>query len=216
MTLATVLIVLGAIVLGIFSAIAPLGPVTVLVIQRAMNGDARGALRIGLGRVPAEVLYSALATFGITALLEQFPGARLAIEIVGMVVFFAVGVWLVVQDPNRPADAAAPDEEPPRRRWGDWSGLIISMLNPTLVLSWSAVVAIAVTMIGVEPSLTQKIVFPLGLGLGIALGYVILVEVLRRHGARIEDRFVRGTIRVMGVVFILAPLWNGLRLLGLV
>jgi threonine/homoserine/homoserine lactone efflux protein len=51
--LATTIIVLIGLALGIFSAIMPLGPVTVLVLRRALAGDSSGALRLGMGRVPA-------------------------------------------------------------------------------------------------------------------------------------------------------------------
>ncbi|KIG17222.1 hypothetical protein DB30_03535 [Enhygromyxa salina] len=215
----TASIVLVAIVVGIFSAIAPLGPVTVLVIQRALAGDPGGALKIGIGRVPAELLYCGLATFGIVALLEQVPGARLVIEIVGTLVFLAVGVWLVVQRPEQPtavADGVDPRADHPvdlrGRQWGYWAGFGISILNPTLILSWSAGVAIALSMTELEPTPLHKLLFPLGLGLGIVLGYLILVGILKRYGARLEQKFVRLAIQAMGVVFVVLSVWNGLAL----
>jgi threonine/homoserine/homoserine lactone efflux protein len=211
--LATTIIALLGLGLGIFSAIAPLGPVTVLVLRRAMAGDSSGALRLGLGRVPAESFYCALATFGIVALLDRFPAARTSMELLGTLVFFAVGLWLIVQRPTQPAmmDGQRPPSkaEARARRWGDWSGFIISMLNPTLLLSWSAMVAIGVSMTDFEPTLLDKITFPLALGLGIALGYVILVEFLRRHGARVEHAWVHRSIQAMGLVFVALAVWSG-------
>jgi threonine/homoserine/homoserine lactone efflux protein len=213
----TTLIVLIGVALGIFSAIVPLGPVTVLVLRRALAGDSSGALRLGLGRVPAETFYCALATFGIVALLDRFPGARASVEVLGTVVFLAVGVWLLVQR-STPAPASSGETptaaEARARRWGDWSGFIISMLNPTLLLSWSAMVGVAVSMGGIEPTLLDKIGFPLALGLGIALGYVILVQVLRRYGERVEHAWVHRAIQAMGAVFVGLSLWNGGVLLG--
>jgi threonine/homoserine/homoserine lactone efflux protein len=217
--LVTVWIVLFAIVAGIFSAIAPLGPVTVLVIQRALDGDPSGALKVGVGRVPAECFYCALATFGIVALLEQVPGARLAIEAVGTLVFLAVGIWLVVQKPKRPAPG--PDESddagrPPRaKQWGYRAGFLISILNPTLILSWSAGVAIALSMTELVPTQLQKLLFPIALGVGIVLGYLILVGILKRYGAQLEEKFVRWAIRSMGVIFVVLSGWNGFALVGL-
>jgi threonine/homoserine/homoserine lactone efflux protein len=213
----TTLIVLIGLALGIFSAIVPLGPVTVLVLRRALAGDSSGALRLGLGRVPAETFYCALATFGIVALLDRFPGARASVEVLGTVVFLAVGVWLLVQR-STPAPASSGETptaaEARARRWGDWSGFIISMLNPTLLLSWSAMVGVAVSMGGIEPTLLDKIGFPLALGLGIALGYVILVQVLRRYGERVEHAWVHRAIQAMGAVFVGLSLWTGGVLLG--
>jgi threonine/homoserine/homoserine lactone efflux protein len=214
--LATTVIVLVGLVLGILSAILPLGPVTVLVLRRALAGDSSGALRIGLGRVPAESFYCALATFGIVALLDRFPGARASVEVLGMLMFLAVGVWLLVQQSTPPTTSTqAPTAAEARaRRWGNWSGFIISMLNPTLLLSWSAIVAIAVSMGGIEPTLFEKIAFPIALGLGIAIGYAILVEFLRRYGERVEHAWVHRTIQAMGLVFVGLSLWDAGVLLG--
>lgn len=214
--LATSLIILSGVALGIFSAIMPLGPVTVLVLRRALAGDSSGALRIGMGRVPAESLYCALATFGIVALLDRFPAARTSVEVLGTLVFLAVGVWLLVQRATpTPSSTETPSVAETRaRRWGDWSGFIISMLNPTLLLSWSAIVGIAVSMGGLEPTLLDKIAFPIALGVGIAIGYVILVEFLRRFGERVEHAWVHRTIQAMGAVFVGLAIWNGGVLLG--
>lgn len=207
------MIVLLGLGLGIFSAIMPLGPVTVLVLRRAMAGDPSGALRLGLGRVPAESFYCGLATFGIVALLDRFPAARASIEVLGVLVFLAVGLWLILQRPTQPVvvDATRPESqaEARARRWGDWSGFIVSILNPTLLLSWSAMVAITVSMLDFQPKLFDKIMFPFALGLGIALGYVILVEFLRRHGARVEHAWVHRVIQAMGLVFVVVALWSG-------
>ena len=169
-----------------------------------------------MGRVPAESRYCALATFGIVALLDRFPAARASVEVLGTLVFLAVGVWLLVQRATpTPSSTETPTAAETRaRRWGDWSGFIISMLNPTLLLSWSAIVGIAVSMGGLEPTLLDKIAFPLALGGGIAIGYVILVEFLRRYGERVEHAWVHRTIQAMGAVFVGLAMWNGGVLLG--
>jgi threonine/homoserine/homoserine lactone efflux protein len=214
--LATTFNILVGLALGIFSAIVPLGPVTVLVLRRALAGDAPGALRLGLGRAPVEAFYCGLATFGIVALLDRFPGARASVELLGTVVFLAVGVWLLMQRSTpTPTSTEAPTAAELRaRRWGDWSCFIISMLNPTLLLSWSAIVGVAVSMGGIEPTLLDKLAFPLALGLGIVIGYAILVAVLRRYGERVEHAWVQRAIQAMGGVFVGLSLWNGAALLG--
>ena len=205
------------IVLGILSSILPLGPVTVLVVRRSLAADHRGALKIGLGRVVPECIYCGLAAFGITALLDRFPDVRVGIEGLGTVLFLVIGIWLWVQDPRPPTSATGEEDEASRarrQRWGDWSGFIISALNPTLILSWSAGIAIAMSMLRVEPTTLDKLIFPVALGVGIVLGYLILVDGLRRWGERIGDHLLRWILRAMAVVFILTAIANGLRLVG--
>lgn len=43
--------------LGVFAAIAPIGPVTLMVLRRALQRDYGGAIATGLGRIPPEMVY---------------------------------------------------------------------------------------------------------------------------------------------------------------
>lgn len=225
MDLLLLALVLGGISIGVVIAILPMGPVTVLTIRRGLLGDYGGALRLGLGRAPAEGFYCALAVFGVAALLEQAPGARLALRTLGSVVFLAVGTWLVLQEPKlasslegEGASEVVGEDDPGearRRRFGNWAGFIIAMLNPALIMSWSAGVGIALSMMESRPGLIHKAAFPLSLALGLALGYVVLVGLLRRFGAQVGPRGVRAIFVIMGSLFISLAAWNGLELLGI-
>ena len=210
---------LSAYSIGIVIAILPMGPVTVLTIRRGLLGDFDGALRLGLGRAPAESFYCALATFGVAALLEQAPEARTGLRVLGSIVFFGVGTWLVLQKPKLASEVGAIDPDDPaeirRRKFGSWAGFIIAMLNPALIMSWSAGVGIALSMMDFEPRLIHKLGFPFGLMCGIATGYVILVGLLRRFGAKVGPRVVRGIFVVMGSAFITLALVNAGKLLEL-
>jgi threonine/homoserine/homoserine lactone efflux protein len=170
----TFAVALSGIVVGIFSAALPLGPVTVLVLRRVLSGNPSGALRVGLGRVPAEVLYCALATFGTVTLLDRFPAVRTGVDVSGTLLLLVVGAWLLI-DTVKPQGPAAVEVRA-ARRWGDWAGLIISVLNPSYLLSYAAIVAIGVSLTGRDPTLRDKVVFPLAIGCGVALGYLALVS----------------------------------------
>lgn len=220
MDLYLLVLVLGAYSLGIVVAILPMGPVTVLTIRRGLLGDFHGALRLGLGRAPAESFYCALATFGVAALLEQAPEARMGLRVLGSVVFFGVGLWLVLQKPKLASEVGEVDPDDPaeirRRKFGNWAGFIIAMLNPALIMSWSAGVGIALSMMAFEPQRIHKIGFPFGLMCGIATGYVILVALLRRFGAKVGPRVVRGIFVVMGSTFMTLALVNAAKMLGVI
>lgn len=212
----TVAVVVGGSVLGFLSAVLPLGPVTVLVVHRTLAGDPSGALRFGLGRVPAEMIYCALATFGTVALLDRFPAVRTGIAVLGTVLFLAVGVWLLVAN-TASAGAGTGDAgvavEPGRNRWGFTAGFVVGALNPQYLFSWSAIVAIAVSVAGLQPSMVDRVVFPFAAAAGVTLGYVLLVQFLRRHSARMEGARARRALRALGALLIALALWNAVALI---
>ncbi|MGK2881422.1 MAG: LysE family translocator [Mycobacterium sp.] len=214
----SVAIIGGGVVLGFLSAVLPLGPVTLLVVSRALSGDSSGALRIGLGRVPPEAVYCALATFGTVAALDRYPGVRVGVELLGTALFLAIGLWMIARPPKPPdADFDGGAEVTDRQnRWGDMSGFIVAVLNPQYLFSWSAIVAIAVSMTGLNPSLLDRTLFPFAAALGVAVGYLVLVQLLRRHSGRLEGTWVAGIIRAMGGLLVVLAVWNAVVLVGLV
>lgn len=193
--------------LGFLSAVLPLGPVTVLVVHRTLAGDPAGALRFGLGRVPAEMIYCALATFGTVALLERFPAVRTGIEVLAIAMFLAVGGWLLLARTG-PAPANTDAAAPTRNKWGFTAGFIVGALNPQYLFSWSAIVAIAVSVAGLQPTMVDRVIFPFAAAFGVTLGYMLLVRFLQRRRGHMEGPGVRRVLRGLGVLLIALAAWH--------
>ena len=217
MPLETIGLLALAVAVGAAAAMMPLGPVTVLVLRRALGRDYGGAFKLGLGRVVAESCYCALAVWGVAALFQRFPSIRLGFEGLGSVLFLGLGIWLLVQTPPTAEgeDTVDPDDprEARRRRWGNWSGLIIAGLNPTLILTWSAGIAITLTTFAIEPTTAAKVGFPLALACGLTLGYLILIGSVRRLDGKIGDNLIRWVLRSLGSLFVIMAVVNAVRLL---
>ena len=194
--------------LGFLSAVLPLGPVTVLVVHRTLAGDRSGALRFGLGRVPAEMIYCTLATFGTVALLERFPAVRTGIEVLAIVMLLAVGGWLLLARTGPAAQASTDAATPRRNKWGFTAGFIVGALNPQYLFSWSAIVAIAVSVAGLQPTVVDRVIFPFAAAFGVTLGYVLLVRFLQRRKGRMEGPGVRRVLRGLGVLLIALAAWH--------
>lgn len=204
----TIGIFIVALVLGMAGAMAPLGPVTLLVLRRGMSQDWAGGLKVGLGRVIPETVYCGLATFGAAAAIEQFPSVKLWIQGIGAVLLLALGSYFAL------AKFEEPSEDAPKSRWGDLSGLIIATLNPALILSWSAIAAIAITTTEMSPTTAQKLTFAAGVGSGVALGYLTLILTMRKWGRTLNARFIRTVIRLVGIGFVAASFWNIVQLVS--
>ncbi|WP_321499113.1 LysE family transporter [Breoghania sp.] len=75
---------------------APVGPVNLMTIQRALTQGVRPALAAGFGAVLADTLYAAIAAFGVSTVTHFLADHRLAIQAVGGVLLIGFG-WITLR-----------------------------------------------------------------------------------------------------------------------
>jgi threonine/homoserine/homoserine lactone efflux protein len=96
--LSTVQLVLAGIGIGIVMA-APIGPVNVLVIQRAVAGGFWAGFAAGLGAVLGDGVLAAIAAFSIRAISDVMAAHSGAIQLVGGLLLIVFGVALLLTKP---------------------------------------------------------------------------------------------------------------------
>jgi threonine/homoserine/homoserine lactone efflux protein len=96
--LSTLQLVLAGVGIGVVMA-APLGPVNVLVIQRAVAGGFWAGLAAGLGAVLGDGLLAAIAAFSVTAISEAISAYSEWIQFVGGLLLIGFGLTLLVARP---------------------------------------------------------------------------------------------------------------------
>src|SRR6188768_2283712 len=93
------LIVPVGIIIGILVA-APVGPVNVLCIQRAIERGFWGGIAAGLGAMLGDGLIALCAAMGVGAISGAVQYHRMAIQLVGGLVLFAFGLRLYLATPR--------------------------------------------------------------------------------------------------------------------
>jgi threonine/homoserine/homoserine lactone efflux protein len=96
--LSTVQLVLAGIGIGILMA-APIGPVNVLVIQRAVAGGFWAGFAAGLGAVLGDGLLAAIAAFSVTAISDVMDAYSGWIQFIGGLLLIVFGVALLFTRP---------------------------------------------------------------------------------------------------------------------
>jgi threonine/homoserine/homoserine lactone efflux protein len=96
--LSTLQLVLAGVGIGVVVA-APIGPVNVLVIQRAVAGGFWAGLAAGLGAVLGDGLLAAIAAFSVTAISEAMSAYSEWIQFVGGLLLIGFGLTLLVARP---------------------------------------------------------------------------------------------------------------------
>ncbi len=86
-------------IIGVLVA-APVGPVNVLCVQRAIERGFWGGIAAGLGAVLGDGLIALCAGLGVGAISGAIEHHRMAIQIVGGLALVAFGVKLLVTEPR--------------------------------------------------------------------------------------------------------------------
>lgn len=87
------------------SIAAPVGPIGVLCIRRTLARGYPNGLASGLGAATADMLYGAVAAFGLTAISGFLIGQRLWIHLIGAVFLGYLGVKTLLAKPPTPTAA---------------------------------------------------------------------------------------------------------------
>jgi threonine/homoserine/homoserine lactone efflux protein len=209
----TLVVSFVAFILGFVGSMPVAGPVSVMIVSRCAEKHFRAARRLALGAACAEALYAGLAFFGLQAFLSRYSAALPISHGVTAVVLFAVGVrfvrWKKGQDAGK--------RRGPERRSDFVLGLSISLLNPTLLVTWTAVTTALYSRQLVPMRPAMALPFGLAAGAGAATWNVILIAVLERFANRFPERAVTWTVRAMGMLLVAIAAWSGVDLVrGLV
>jgi threonine/homoserine/homoserine lactone efflux protein len=204
--------VLLALVLGLLcgfiGSIPIAGPVAVLVVERALGGRAREGLALAAGAAIAEGVYAGLAFLGMTAALARFPWLLPVSRVLGAVILVALGLYFAFRK-SKPAgqDEEKKDKKRGRRGGPFVLGLVVTMVNPTLLVTWSAVVTVIHGSMRVQESAGDAPFFGLGAMSGILSWFTLFTALLQRFrekmGPRTLDKVVRGigwTLVAVGLV----------------
>ena len=96
--LSVIQLVLAGLGIGLLMA-APIGPVNVLVIQRAMAKGFWGGLAAGLGAVLGDGVLAAVGAFSIAAISDGMLAYGDTIQLVGGTLLVAFGLALLLRRP---------------------------------------------------------------------------------------------------------------------
>jgi threonine/homoserine/homoserine lactone efflux protein len=189
------------------------GPISVLVLERGLDGDRRGAIAIAVGSAFAEMIYAGLAFAGVSTLLTHVPVVLPIVRGLGAAILFGVGMYFVLRKKNSGKKKAAEAKRGTAHKW--LLGLSITALNPTLFVSWTVVIT---TLHGaglVPPIARDAIPFALGVGCGVVAWFLALGEGVKHFRSLVRPTTLERGVRVMGYVLIVAGVAMGVRAVAL-
>lgn len=114
---------------------APVGPINIAAIQRALRSGFLAGFCAGLGAVLADGLYASFAAFGVTAVSDFVDENSAVIQTVGGLLVILFGIRILLSRPH-----LENDEEPsPSLVSGIATGFVMTATNPGVVLGFLAI-----------------------------------------------------------------------------
>ncbi len=189
----------AAFVIAFVGSMPLAGPISVIVVSRAAQHQGRAALTLAVGAAAAEGIYASVALWGFSTFLAHHPLATPISHAVSALVLLAIGIHFTTWK-YRPAEKG--DQKP-----GLLVGFAVSALNPTLLLTWSVVVA---TLDARGLDLTPSLALPFGVcaAAGIVAWNATLVALLARFAGKVPTRGVTRLVRGMGVLLVVVSGWT--------
>ncbi len=169
------------ITIGVLTCI-PIGMANVAVIDAAYRHNLARAIAVGLGGAIADGIYSSLGIFGVGPLLERHPGAVPILYMVSGVVLSVYGILVARAQPSLPSAEVAAEGSTRRNRFagGVFLGVMITLLNPSAVVTWVVIVGSYAAGVGFYDGLA----FVLGVAGGSMLWFAV-VAYAADHGKKV-------------------------------
>ena len=182
-----------------FAIAAPVGPVGVLCIRRAL-ADGRGAAFVaGLGAAVADTFYGAVAAWGLTLVIDFLTNHRTVLSLIGGLFLIGLG-WHTMR--ARTEMLATPDTRIGLVR--DFvSTFLITLTNPATILAFMAVFASVTAVHMRHPMSFDTNLLILGVFLGSAGWWGVLSAVAGSVRSRFNPGWLSWLNRGSGAVLIL-------------
>jgi threonine/homoserine/homoserine lactone efflux protein len=191
-------LLLRGFVLGFAIAASP-GPIFFLCVRRTLVQGRLTGLLSGFGVATVDGFYAAIATFGVAALTTAFVAGRRPLALVGGAVLVVLGVRILLER----ARSAEPRPSVSGRglAWAYLSTVGLTITNPATIISFAA---LAATLgLGTGGSFVRPALVVLGVLLGSAAWWCLLVLAASMLRARLTPGVVRGLSTVSGLAIAL-------------
>jgi threonine/homoserine/homoserine lactone efflux protein len=183
--------------LGFAIAASP-GPIFFLCARRTLVSGRLIGLFSGLGVATVDGFYAAVATFGVAALTTAFVAGRRPLAFAGGAILIALGVRILLERAR--TDTAVAPVTGRGLAWAYVSTLGLTVTNPSTIISFAA---LAATLgLGTNGSFVRPATVTLGVLLGSATWWVVLVAATSLLRARLTPRVVRGISTLSGAAIV--------------
>lgn len=175
---------------------APLGPIGIICLQRTLSKGYLLGLFSGLGISTADAIYSALATFGVTAISSFLISQELWLKIIGGSVVCGLGIRIYRQAGTQKMPGAVNHKS---CCGAYFSALILTLMNPALIFSFVAIF-VSLGIVYTRANHYSTLLLVMGVFSGSAIWWVFLSGMARQLKTKFTDSFIKKINYISGVL----------------
>jgi threonine/homoserine/homoserine lactone efflux protein len=189
------IILLKGLILG-FVIAAPVGPIGVLCARRTLTHGRRAGFFSGMGAATADAIYGFIAAFGLTFVSNFLVGHQFWLRLIGGTLLCFLGAKTLISVPRE--DSELPQSA--RKYAGMYtSTFLLTLTNPMTIFSFAAVFA-GFGLAGTKGSVTSAGILILGVFLGSAIWWLLLVSIFSLFKKRFEHHELQWVNRIAGLI----------------
>jgi len=184
----------------------PVGPINVWVINTLIKHNFRSAFSIALGGSFMDFVYFMVILTGLS-LFNFSPKTILILKVVGVLFLFVFGLKeLLVKKQNFKLDESV-ERKIPHVAGFFLMGVGIYSSNPTLIATMSALAAVIKSWNFFDYSFLNYFLLSLGLAIGSATWFYLLLKIVIKYQNRIPERFFINFSRACGALIVIFSLY---------
>lgn len=190
----------SGLLLSFLGSITPTGPVALMVLKYGMRGERLSAILVAAGGALAEAGYALLAYLGITFALSRYPLENSFLRLISGVLLMGFAAIWMIKGHSSGKEPKNNEREYMGTRF--LLGLSVSGLNPTFLVTWAGIVAIA-RGAGLISEFQDAPAFAFGVALGPVLWFWILLMFLSRHAKSIGPEKLEKIEKALPVILLI-------------
>ena len=198
---------------GFLGAIPVAGPVSALVLNHGLKKNNGRGMALASGAALAESVYVFLAFMGFNFLFLSIPRFEYFSKWAASLILIVLGFYFILQKPSK-NPSKTPSQPKGKKRSAFLFGFTVSMLNPTLIATWTTVITTIHAYHPFEYTALNSIVFSLGVAIGIISWFAFVLFLIRKNHHRINDKWIRWILMVVGILLICLGLFSSKSIAG--
>ncbi|MFM6190674.1 MAG: LysE family translocator [Planktothrix sp.] len=177
-----------------FSIAAPVGPIGILCIRRSLCDGYWLGFLTGLGAASADAFYGLIAGFGLTIISNFLVSQQIELKLIGGLFLCYLGLKTIFTQPVKQVEILSSKQGVSAYT----STFFLTLTNPMTILSFVAI--FSGLGLGNKNHYRDAAILVLGVFLGSALWWFLLVSGVSVFRDKISTRTLQGVNRISGIL----------------